>query len=257
MKVKFLPKIKSRYYWLSGIFVCMVILFTSISSRKSGIIQDVRVKVSPLSTGEMLVQEKDIVNTIVSKYGSPIDGLAIRETDVQRIEDYARENPFVKKAEVYIDARSRLCVNIRQKDPVLRIYDRNGQSFYVDSELKNFPVSRHASPRLLIANGDIPAYDSTLIAQGKHVINDLVKIADAISKDQFSQSNTEQLFVESDGDILLASKLGNQKFILGDASRIDEKLAYIKIYYENIASTEGWKRYKYVNLKFNGQIVCN
>lgn len=257
MNLKPFKKIKSRYYWMSGIFVCMVILFTSISSRKSGIIQEVLVTVKPLHDGEKLVLENDVVNSIVSKYGSAIDGLAIREADVQKIEELAKENPFVNKAEVYIDARSRLCINVSQNNPVLRIFDKNGQSFYIDKDLKYFPVSRHASPRILIASGNIPPYDSLNVAQGKHVITELAKISEAVNKDQFSQSNTEQLYVEDDGDIVLAGKLGNQRFILGDAERIEEKLDYIKIYYENIASTEGWKRYRYVNLKFNGQIVCN
>ena len=43
MKIKLFKKIKPAYYWVSGIFICTAILFSSISSRKSGIIQNVKV----------------------------------------------------------------------------------------------------------------------------------------------------------------------------------------------------------------------
>lgn len=257
MKINFLSKVRSRYYWMGGILLCTVILFTSISSRKSGIIQDVRISIKPLQGGELLVQDKDIINTITSNYGSTLDGLAIREIDVQKIEDFAKMNPFVKKAEVFIDARSRLCVNITQNNPLLRIFDKYGHSYYIDEDLKTFPVSRHDSPRMLIASGYLPAQNQVLSNADSMLIHDVVKIADEISKDEFAQRNSEQIYVEEDGNIVLATKLGNQKFIIGDASRIEEKLNYIQIYYKNIASTAGWRKYKFVNLKFDGQIVCN
>lgn len=257
MKIKLFKKIKPAYYWVSGIFICTAILFSSISSRKSGIIQNVKVVIKPLSEGEFLVTEKDILNTIESKYGSSVDGLGIREIDVQKIEIIAEKNPFVKDAEVYIDARNRLCINIQQNNPILRIFDKFGNTFYIDKDLKYFPSSRHGSPRLLIANGNIEPFDSATVASGKHIINKLVTITKEIQDNQFALSNTEQLYVDQDHDIILVPKIGSQKFILGDESRIEEKLEYVRIYYKNIASTEGWKKHSYVNLKFDGQIVCN
>ncbi len=255
--MKIFKKVKPAYYWVAALLFCSAILFSSIASRKSGIIENVKVYIKPLEEGEYMVLEKDILNTIESKYGSSVDGLPIREIDVEKVEEISEKNPFVKDAEVFIDARNRLCINIRQNNPILKIQDKNGNIFYLDSDLKYFPESRHSSPRLLIATGNIPFYDSTIVAAHKHQINQLIDVTKAIAANQFAQSNTEQLYVDGNNDIILVPKIGSQKFIIGDSERIGEKLEFIRIYYRNIASKEGWTKHQYVNLKFDGQIVCN
>ena len=257
MIFKFLKKAKPRYYWLTGILLCMVILFTSIASRKSGIVESVKIHIKPLGEGELMVLEKDIMNTVETKYGSAIAGLAIRELDIKKIESIANQNPFVKDAEAYIDARSNLCINLKQNNPILKIQDKYDHSYYLDEDLKYFPNSRHCSPRILIASGNIAPYDSLMVAQGKHQINQLISITKEISSNQFAQSNIEQLYVDDNNDVILVPKIGSQKFIIGNADRIEEKLEYIRIFYKNIAPKEGWTKYQYVNLKFDGQIVCN
>lgn len=255
--MKLFKRISPKYYWISGILLCMVVLFSSVSSRKNGMVDGVKITVKPLKDDVLLVYEKDILNTVESKYGSTLDGLTIREIDIPKIETLAEKNAFVKDAEVYIDAHSKLCINIKQKAPLLRIQDENGIAYYVDNDLQYFPLSRHSSPRILVASGFIPSYDSTSISQGKHILNQLAEITRSIDDNQFAQSNTEQLYVDSEGEIILIPKIGSQKFILGNSERIDEKLNFIRIYYSNIAPKEGWNKYNFVNLKFEGQIVCN
>lgn len=255
-----LPEIKrppTKFIWLAGILISATILFSSIASKNSGMVDTLKINIQGDDEEHSLVNEKDIKQTIERKYGSGLDGMAIRELDVKAIETLVEENPFVENADVYIDARSKLCITVDQRKPILRIQDKFNSTYYIDKGLFKFPVSRHYTPRTLICTGNIMPFDSASIASGKHILPQLAEVAKAIEKDPLIYSLTEQIYVDSEDNIILVPKIGNQKYILGNADKVEDKLDKLKIYLKMIVPKEGWTRHSYINLKFDGQIVCN
>lgn len=257
MKVPQIKRPPKKFIWLAAILISATVLFSSIASKNSGMVDSLKINIKGDDEEHSLVNEKDIKQTIERKYGSGLEGMAIRELDVKAIETLVEENPFVGNADVYIDARSKLCITIDQRNPILRIQDKFGSTYYVDEQLKKFPVSRHYTPRTLIATGNIAPYDSAVIASGKHQLPQLAIVAKGIEKDPLILSLTEQLYVDGEDNIILVPKIGNQKYILGNADKLEDKLDKLKIYIKMIVPKEGWTRHSYVNLKFEGQIVCN
>lgn len=255
-----LPKFKRppvKFIWIAGILLCAAVLFSSIASKNSGMVDTLKITINQMEDDHTMVTEKDIKQTIDRKFGSGLEGMPIRELDVKEIERIVEQNPFVLKADVYIDARSRLCIYVEQRAPLMRIQDKLGSAYYIDENLNKFPISRHFTPRTLFGSGNIEPYDSSAIASGKHILPQLAQVAKAIEKDQLIFSLVEQLYVDGENDIILVPKIGNQKYILGNANKLDDKLANMKIYLKMIAPREGWTRHSYVNLKYDGQIVCN
>ncbi len=257
MKLPNLKRPPVKFIWIAGILLCAAILFSSIASKNSGMVDTLKITVNQLDDDHTLVTDKDIKQTVERKYGSGLEGMPIRELDVKEIEKLVEQNPFVLKADVYIDARSKLCIHVEQRIPLMRIQDKFGSSYYIDDKLNKFPVSRHYTPRTLIGSGNIAPFDSSAIASGKHILPQLANIAKAIQKDQLILSMVEQLYVDAEDNIILVPKIGNQKYILGNSDKLDDKLAKMKIYLKMIAPREGWTRHSYVNLKYDGQIVCN
>ena len=49
---------------------------------------------------------------------------------------------------------------------------------------------------------------------------------------------------------------GNERFIFGSPSGVDDKLARMEKYYKYILPEKGQGYYKTVNVKFDKQIIC-
>jgi cell division protein FtsQ len=50
--------------------------------------------------------------------------------------------------------------------------------------------------------------------------------------------------------------IGDQKIILGNARRLENKFDRLKTFYKKAMPYVGWQQYRSINLKFNGQVVC-
>jgi len=250
---KIIPK---KWMWLGTIAAFSIMLIVSIASRDHEIIDGISVNIKPTSEGQLLVNDKDILRTIELTYQSGVQGMLIKDINSADLEEKILNNDQVANAEVYLDARNKLCVNIEQKDPILKVQDRTGRCYFLDQKYKPFPSSRHASPRLLVATGNIPAYDSTQVANGTHILSHLGKIAQYFATDVFAHSVSEQLFVDEKGDIIIMPKIGNQKYNIGNSDNIDLKSNKMLYYMKDICSREGWTKHALINLKYENQLVC-
>ena len=50
--------------------------------------------------------------------------------------------------------------------------------------------------------------------------------------------------------------MGNHRIMLGTLNEFEEKLANLKLFYEQAIPKVGWEKYSMINLKYKNQIVC-
>jgi cell division protein FtsQ len=62
--------------------------------------------------------------------------------------------------------------------------------------------------------------------------------------------------VNNAGEFILVPLIGDQKIILGNARRLENKFDRLKTFYKKAMPYVGWQQYRSINLKFNGQVVC-
>ena len=74
---------------------------------------------------------------------------------------------------------------------------------------------------------------------------------DALWKGKFVQ-----IRIDDKGDIILIPREGNERFIIGQPCKIEEKARKMEWYYTHIIPEKGSGHYKTVDLRFDGQIVC-
>lgn len=173
------------------------------------------------------------------------------EIDLSAIEDVVNRHPLVKQSEVYFTPSGRLCVDVWQRVPVLRVM--NGKStFFIDSE--GLPMrfdARHAvfSIDVPVVTGHVAETDSASLAQ-------LFDFSKRLKKDKFIDALVEQIHVGDDGLWTLYPRVGNFDIVLGLPERLDFKLAAIRSFYEEALPKVGWNRYQSISLEFDNQIVC-
>lgn len=118
------------------------------------------------------------------------------------------------------------------------------------------PLSDHFTAKVLVATGSLPNYDDRFIERKRSRLKNAFELTHLILQDDFLQPMIEQIHFESQGSITLIPKLGRHKIIFGKYEDAEDKLRKLKIFYKEALPHEGWRKYRTVDLSYEGQVVC-
>lgn len=237
--------------------VCLagtVVLMSFISVKKKTV---VCTNVKILIPGADNFIEREEVDAILRQSQGNLVGQQLESINLQRIEKNIIANPYIAYATVYADMNGVIQIRVKQREPVLRMINANGQDYYIDSNGLKMPVSPNFTANVLAANGNIMEHFSgrvdTLITR---LAKDLYKVALYVKKDTFFNAQIEQLYVNDKKDIELIPRVGNQRIVLGGADSLETKMKNLLIFYKKALPKVGWNTYKTINVKYVNQIVC-
>ena len=151
------------------------------------------------------------------------------------------------------DVSGKVVVRAEQRRPMARLFYGN-REMYMDREGALFPVSDMGNCNVLVAGGDFtePLRKDSLNAQ----LQSLWQVASFLDEERKFSELIDQIYVESDGDVMMAPKVGNHVIELGDADNLDEKFDNLLTFYRKGMPIAGWDTYSSVSLKFRNQVVC-
>ena len=190
---------------------------------------------NPAEVKELLTQSK------LYPLSQPMNSVSTR-----KMEEALRKSPFIEKAECYKTLTGHVCINIKQRIPVIRIMAANGESYYLDHHGNIMPEAGYATD-ILIATGNITK---------KYAQTRLSKIANHIMSDSFWRNQTVQLNVLPNQTIEMVPRVGDHIVYLGSPARIENKLERLRKFYIYGLNKAGWNKYNYINVEFSNQIIC-
>ena len=246
-----------RIAWVGGAFLTVLLLVAAAARKREMAVVATIVEVEPLPAGALLIDSADVIRLIERSMGSSLDEQPAGNIDSDRLERALEEDPFVKNAEVALLANSAIKVNIEQRDPILRIMDNAGAQYYIDMDGARIPLSKHFTARTLVATGQVPPHTPEFLQKKKHLLKDLYHLTNFLREDDFWNALFEQVHVNGRGEFLLVPKIGDHVVMLGkwDADAAD-KFNRLKIFYQEAMSREGWQKYRMLDLRYRGQVVC-
>ena len=163
------------------------------------------------------------------------------------MEKNIEQHALIKSAEVFVLPNGDLTVNVTPKEPLVRVQNVQGKSYYLDIEGKPFPLSRNYTQRLMVANGNI--IDSVDVA----VVS---KVAKYIYQNEFWKAQIIQLHINENKEIELIPRVGNHIILLGDQEEMEAKFEKLMLFYQKGVQQTGWNKYSTINLKYKNQLVC-
>ena len=170
----------------------------------------------------------------------------MRSISPRKMEETLQKRPFVEEAECYKTLSGHVCINIKQRIPVIRIMADNGDNYYLDNHGNIMPEASYATD-ILIATGHISK---------KYAQNVLSKIANHIVSNTFWKNQTVQLNVLANGTLEMVPRVGEHIVFLGSPTNIDNKLERLRKFYIYGLNKAGWNKYNYINVEFSNQIIC-
>ena len=252
---------------ISWILFLATLMFTlGFSGRKQDVkvCSDIRIEIDH-SSGNFFITEEDI-NAMVYHEVDTVIGRPIAAIKTERLELKISNHPSIASAEVYKTINGHLVIQVKQRKPIVRLYNTKGESFYLDEKGNPMPISEQYTSHVLVANGFISnSYVEAHRIKEDHkadslknqdLLNDIFLFAQFIHQDDFWNAQIEQLYVNKDLEIELIPRVGNHRIVFGDATELDKKFNKLKIFYKKGLSQTGWNEFSVINLKYDDQIVC-
>lgn len=200
------------------------------------------------------LQRKDIENLLLKNRHIDLAQTSIANLDLKLMEDIARTNPWVANADIYVDNKQVLQVNILQREPLARIFDVNGASYYMDSTLHTMPLSQgyaYAAP--VFTNVPVLRNDSA----HKVLLQKIAKMSNVVGRDSFWHAQITQIEVQPDQTFVLIPLMGNQRILMGDTAHMETKLKNLLAFYKHVSNKIGWDKYETLDLRYNNQVVAS
>ncbi len=180
--------------------------------------------------------------------------ITIGKIDLKKMENILTTNPWVEGVEIFVDNQQKININVSQRVPQARVFERNGDTYYLDNNVQKLPISEHYNHyEIVFVNVPEMKNDSLSLRLKRKMIN----IATTIKADSFWQAQTAEIIVNSTKDIQLIPVFGQQKILLGDAKNLEEQLENLLMFYKKIQNKIGWDKYQVLDARFKNQIVAS
>ncbi len=212
--------------------------------------------------------KKELQQRLIRK-GLIYPGQKVEALQINRIEKFIKNMTEVLDARVYRGLGTAWNIDVEIRRPIARIFNKYGQSFYLDELGHTISPSYLYTARVVVVTGDIRDKKSNMTvdklkANPKYVSNyaldDIYRISHYIVNNKFFNYQIGQIHLEKSGKYVLIPRVGGQKIIFGSAYSDEEvKVKFRKLadFYKEGMPYEGWNVYDCINLSFENQVVCS
>lgn len=229
---------------LLPVIYCLVSLGFVSHSTERAICKGIDVTIKD-SLENNFVNGNDVL-VILKDNGYALLEQPLKLINLEAVENIIDQHPSIEKSECYLTANGTFKIDIFQRRPIVRVVG-NKKNFYVDRMGEIMPTSRNYAAHVAVATGKI----SEQIAR-----TDLFELAKFISNSTFWNSQIVQINVLYGPEFELIPRVGKHVIEFGDISNMEEKFRNIEALYQNDFNVNGWNRYRIINVKFKGQVVC-
>lgn len=239
---------------LSATALFVVVLTAAVKKQEARTCKGIAVKVDQ-ETGIAFLSGKEIEAQINYLSGGTVLGKKLNRIDFKTLEAEVEKNPYVAHAEIFVDQAQQITTTIEQKRPILRVINKDGVSYYLDETNGRLPLCNNFTPHVIVAMGEVQTHQSPV--RDSIVQNDLFQLTEFIRKDTFLNALVDQIYVRANGEMDLYPVTGYHTICFGKVDgEMQDKFDRLKIFYKEGLSKVGWDKYKAINLKFKGQVVC-
>lgn len=260
------PQYKTILFWS----ICLLYLVVALSfvARKEATEYCVALDLRMQGMAQNYFVDKQDILDIIRDNNGEILGQTYGSIDVRAIEKTLDAYSSIKNAEVFKEAGGKIVVEIEQRNPVVRVIDKHGLSFYIDEQGYVMPVSLKYTARVPVANGNILANwakienkyieEVALTADSLEVkqLRDLYRLMKFIQKDEFWSKQIQQVYIDTNAEVELIPRIGAHIILLGELQNFQQKFRNLKSVYDKAFRKIGWNQYRTINLKFENQVIC-
>lgn len=236
-----------RFNWenirLVLIFSLVAFLYAfSVNRNENRAFRKIEVKLEPAENAYL---SPEAVNKLLIEKNRASQTVAKENLDLNKLENAVNAHEMVEKSRVYVSVDGVLKADVRQKTPIVRVFDDSG-SFYIDYNGKTMPLSELNTARVPLVSGKVNADDPGLMA-----------VFRKIYEDDFLKKNIIGIKVLPNGALVMDSRNFGYEIDFGKPIHIERKFENYKAFYQKASQDSTINNYKRINLIFTQQVVCS
>lgn len=245
----------------------IAVAMSFVKERRNEILcHDIKVEILD-SLHNRFITKRDIEDFLheadMNVIGAPVVSINTKE-----IERKLRQYSTVRNSEVFVTLKGDIRVEIDQRNPILRVINKRGQSYYIDQEGTIMPLSSKYSSHVLVANGNIVEHfevnrtreihceTTTDNFEKNHLLCDLYVLSKFIYENEFWKAQIEQIYVNNESEFELIPRVGAHLIYFGDIGNYEDKFRNLREFYLQGLNNVGWNKYEKISLKFDNQVIC-
>jgi cell division protein FtsQ len=242
---------------LSGWFLVIsgitTLLVAANRKEKEHVCRDILIGIKG-NEGKLYVEKEDVLKLMDKTMNGSLLHRSIATINLAKLEKGLETNPWIRNAESYFDSKDALHVFVEEREPVARVFTREGNSFYMDSSGARMPLLDNLSIRVPVVTGftnarKLNAADSSLLKQTKQVVR-------FIYSNNFWNAQTGQIDITPERKFEIIPVVGDHVIRLGDGENVEQKLNNLYVFYNQVMSKTGFNKYAALDVEFTGQVVA-
>lgn len=237
--------------WLLAGIGAVVLLGAAMQHKNQKRCVGVQVEIAGTEQ-EMFLDEKDILALLT--IGKPVVGTPVAQLNLQLLERRMERNEWVKNAELFFDNQQVLQVSIEERQPLARVFTKQGRSFYFDSTGLRLPLSEKISARVPMFT-NFPSDNIRLSKPDSALLEQMLGLATFIQSDSFWMAQIAQVDITPQG-FELVPVIGEHVVVLGNAGDLKEKFSRLYTFYQQAWLQNGIHAYERLDVQYAHQIVA-
>lgn len=199
----------------------------------------------------LFLNNRDVVQLVSQNgIGYPV-GKPIAACNLQSLQALLEKNVWVKEAQLFFDNNFVLHIVILEREPVARVFDRDGKSFYIDSSGYSIPLGNKRMVVQLPVFTGFPVTgegDSLLLRQ----IN---LVSQYILQTPFWKAQIAQIDITPQKTFEMVPTFGDHLIKFGDAENYAAKFDRLALFYKKVLKEYGFNRYSSISVEYKDQVI--
>ena len=220
------------------------------------------VQVEP-TEGRKFIDEQ-MVAALADSATDAIVGKTLNEVDLGAIHRAILANSSVKEAHVYTTVDGRCIIQVKQRTPIARIFNRMGESYFLDSDGYTMALSDLATVKLPVFTGEISdGMRSESVVNNfpdslawKSTLDEIYQFTQIVARDTFWSAQIEHVYVNPGLEFEIIPRIGDQRVNVGYIYNMESKLKKLRAFYEHAVIHDDIDRFSTIQAQYDGQVVC-
>lgn len=224
----------------------LLFAFAVINHKPEGLMcSDIEVLARDTSFSR-LITKQSILSHLNAKHLNPV-GRLMDSISLPTLEEELSHNVLIEDVECYKTLSGIVCIDIKQRVPILHVISSDGSDYYIDEQGRELPTVSEVAFHLPIVTGYVEKHS---LRQGLH------QFGLFLQKDAFWRAQVEQINVQRGGGIEIVPRVGDNIIYLGTLDNFAHKLDRMHRFYTEALNKVGWNKYKRISVEFDNQIIC-